>query len=70
MQRKFWLGLVFGLIGAAAGIALATALPTKYASHNSDMEGVVLYGYTSTNTLVPILVDNSGAIYVNSTNSL
>ena len=70
MNRKFVIGLIFGLIGAIAGIAIATSLPTKYASHNSDMEGVVLYGYTSTNTLVPVLVDNSGAIFVNSTNSL
>ena len=70
MQKKFWLGLVVGLIGAAAGIALATALPTKYASQGYTMEGVVMYGYTTTNTLVPILVDNSGAIFVNSTNTL
>ena len=69
-MRNLIVGLIVGLIGAIAGIAIATSLPTKYASHNSDMEGVVMYGYTSTNTLVPILVDNSGAIYVNSTNSL
>jgi hypothetical protein len=64
------IGFIVGLIGAMAGIVLAVNLPTKYASHNSDMEGVVLYGYTSTNTLVPVLVDNSGAIFVNSTNTL
>ena len=68
MQKKFWLGLVVGLIGAAAGIALATALPTKYASHNSDMEGVVLYGYTAGNVLMPVLVDASGSLLVNQSN--
>jgi hypothetical protein len=67
MQKKFWLGLVVGLIGAAAGIALATALPTKYASHNSDMEGVVLYAYTSGNVLTPVEVNSSGAVVTTST---
>ena len=68
-MKNLLIGLVIG-IGIFGGIILAANLPTKYASQGYTMEGVVLYGYTSTNTLVPILVDNSGAIYVNSTNSL
>ena len=68
-MKNLFIGLVIG-IGIFGGIILAANLPTKYMSHNSDMEGVVLYGYTSTNTLVTVLVDNSGAIFVNSTNTL
>ena len=69
MRSIIW--ALTGFILGLAALSWATqALPTKYASQGYTMEGVVLYGYTSTNTLVPILVDNSGAIYVNSTNSL
>ena len=68
-MKNLLIGLVIG-IGIFGGIILAANLPTKYAAQGYTMEGVVMYGYTSTNTLVPILVDNSGAIYVNSTNSL
>ena len=68
MNRKFVIGLIFGLIGAMAGIVLAVNLPTKYASHNSDMEGVVLYAYTATNALVPVLADASGSLLVNQSN--
>ena len=68
MKKNLVIGFIVGLIGAMAGIVLAVNLPTKYASHNSDMEGVVLYAYTSTNTLVPVLADASGSLLVNASN--
>ena len=68
MKKNLVIGFIVGLIGAMAGIVLAVNLPTKYASHNSDMEGVVLYAYTATNALVPVLADASGSLLVNASN--
>ena len=66
-MKKLLIGLVIG-IGIFGGIILAANLPTKYMSHNSDMEGVVLYAYTATNTLVPVLADASGSLLTNASN--
>ena len=66
-MKNLLIGLVIG-IGIFGGIILAANLPTKYASHNSDMEGVVLYGYTAGNVLMPVLVDASGSLLVNQSN--
>ena len=68
MKKNLVIGFIVGLIGAMAGIVLAVNLPTKYASHNSDMEGVVLYAYTATNALVPVLADASGSLLTNASN--
>ena len=67
-MRNIVLGIILGLSGGIVGSVLATSLPTKYASHNSDMEGVVLYGYTAGNVLMPVLVDASGSLLVNQSN--
>ena len=66
-MKNLFIGLVIG-IGIFGGIILAANLPTKYASHNSDMEGVVLYAYTATNALVPVLADASGSLLTNASN--
>ena len=66
-MKNLFIGLVIG-IGIFGGIILAANLPTKYMSHNSDMEGVVLYAYTATNALVPVLADASGSLLTNASN--
>lgn len=60
-MKYFLIGLLIGL-GALTGYVVAANLPTKHASSNYDMEGVILYAYTSTNALVPVLADSSGSL--------
>lgn len=65
MKKFFLIGLIIGL-GAVAGYVIAASLPSKYPTQDSDASGVMLYGLNAgTNTLVPLTVDASGALYVN-----
>jgi hypothetical protein len=62
--------IIWALTGFAFGLAcLAWAtqtLPTKYASQDYTMQGVILYAYNSASNLaIPVETDSSGALYIN-----
>lgn len=61
-MNKFVIGLVLGISCLVSYEIFAASRPAKYESNNYDAQSVVVYGETTNNVIMPILINASGAV--------